>query len=219
MNTAVPVRGIRRFELLTASPEASVEFHAALHDWVLLSRDGGVQSCWVGDRLAATIRFPEHGESLGWRVIFGTGPQAEEPSASQHPSAVVEPGRVAHGPWAPAPRSGEPCWAELAAASADERWTSAVGWEMAEGAYTLEGRAVSGRRPVPETSPEAGEWTCCLATDDLSRTLDRVRDLGGTVLGEDPTNPLGRAVTVADPDGARYALVEQPGGWGGALAT
>ncbi|TQM78103.1 hypothetical protein FHX81_0352 [Saccharothrix saharensis] len=205
-----PARGVRRVELSTTNPEPIAEFYAHLLGWVIIAEPDGSFTGWVGDRLATHVR---PGGS-GWRVVFA-GPRARD----LEPGAAVDTGRVLHGPWAPQPRPGEPCWVELMAdPAADDRWAAALGWQVRDpGAeFTLyDAGADDDRRPVAGRLTAPGGWTCYFAVPDLAHAIAETTDMGGTVLIGPRDVPTGAVAAVADPAGSVFALLENPVGWGG----
>ncbi|MFB7596211.1 VOC family protein [Streptomyces sp. NPDC056160] len=73
----------------------------------------------------------------------------------------------------------------------------------------LDGRPVAGILGVgPALRHDGGShWTTYFAVDDVDAALERVIGLGGRVLAPARETAHGRAATVADPEGARFALV------------
>ncbi|MEV8442581.1 VOC family protein [Actinosynnema sp. NPDC051121] len=206
-----PARGVRRVELATTRPEPTAEFYAHLLGWVIIAEPDGAFTGWVGDRLALHVRPGDP----AWRIVFA----GAEPR-DLGPGAAVHPGRVLHGPWAPPPRPGEPCWVELMAdAGADDHWAGALGWQVRDpGAdFTLYDAAVAGdHRPVAGRLTAPGGWTCYFSVPDLADAVAEATDMGGTVLIGPRDVPTGTVAAVADPDGSVFALLENPAGWGGA---
>ncbi|WP_367128223.1 VOC family protein [Saccharothrix sp. HUAS TT1] len=205
-----PARGVRRVELGAAHPEPVAGFYAELLGWVIIAEPDGSFTGWVGDRLATHVR---PGAS-GWRVVFaGSGPRELD-------GAAVDRGRVLHGPWAPPPRPGEPCWVELAAGpDSDDHWAGELGWQVRDpGAKsTLYDVAVADdRRPVAGRVTADGGWSCHFAVPDATRAAADAVALGGTVAAGPERTPAGVVVTVADPAGNTAVLLEDPPGWGGA---
>ncbi|SHF67107.1 VOC family protein [Streptoalloteichus hindustanus] len=240
MTAEAPVRGLRRIDLLTDDPADAARFWSDLLGWVVLSPVGPEVACWVGERQVATCRRPDEGEQPGWHVVFGSGggPRRQRRSLAGPVGVVADydSGRVQHGPWAPAPRTGEPCWVELRVArggpdahASDGFWAGALGWEVQAGGadgslepyavYRLGERAVTGRM-VPE--PQQRElldsgWMCYFSVADAGAAAHRCAELGGQVVVAPVTAPIGRVCVVADPDGAVCTLLERPPGWGGTL--
>lgn len=233
-----PVRGLRRIELRTSDPVSSAEHYRKLFGWIVMPADDGTLRCWVGDRLAALVRKPTSWESSGWHVVFGGRPTALLSDAAGV-TATLDPGRVRHGPWAPPPRHGEPCWVELMSAeSTDDYWTKELDWSTRAATpgdeakpfalYTVEGgedsvggeRAIAGRLLV-DAATAAGvgtSWMCYLATSDVESVAMTSANNGGTVLIEPREVETGLLAAVADPFGTVCTLLQDPIGWGGAWA-
>ncbi|WP_189223635.1 VOC family protein [Saccharothrix coeruleofusca] len=224
--TPVPAaRGLRRLERGTAEPEQIADFYARWLGWAVIAEPDGTFTGWVGDRLAARVRPGRE----GWQVVF-TGSPARELRAG----ALVDTGRALHGPWAPPPRQGEPCWVELVdPADPDEYWTGELGWAArtpGEGFTLLDvaggdaagGPAEGGSRPVAGRLRGTGElppgWLCYFAVPDLAGALTAAGRLGATVVAPARQVPTGLVAAVADPAGAVCALLQDPPAWGGALA-
>jgi predicted enzyme related to lactoylglutathione lyase len=208
--------GLRRLELSVAEPEKTVDFFAAVLGWAVIAEPGGSFTGWVGDRLAAQVVAGQE----GWRVFFG-GDEPRELTAD----SSVDTGRVLHGPWAPAPRHGEPCWVELMAeVPDDEFWVGELGWQIRPGTddfvlYTSsrhgDPRPVAGR--LRTARPQG--WQTYFAVDDVARACARVSELDGRVLLEPTTVPTGLVASVEGPHGGACVLLENPGGWGGNWAS
>jgi predicted enzyme related to lactoylglutathione lyase len=100
------------------------------------------------------------------------------------------------------------------------------GWRPSDpgGGYTtlqLDGLDVAGMFQLPEAAREAGaasRWLVYLATDDISRQLNKVRPAGGTILSPAFDIPdAGRMAMVADATGAELGLWEAWGHPGAAV--
>lgn len=189
-----------------------MDFFAGVLGWTVIAEPGGSFSGWVGDRLAAQVVAGDR----GWHVFFGgDGPRGLTDDSS------VDSGRVLHGPWAPPPRHGEPCWVELMAeVPDDEFWTGELGWEtkpavedfvLFTSARHGEPRAVAGRL----TTSRAQGWQTYFAVDDVAAACARVSGLDGRVLVEPTTVPTGLVASVEGPRGGSCVLLEAPAGWGG----
>lgn len=220
MSPHTAVRGLRRTELITPDPEASVRFHRALLDWTVLSSDSGFD-CWLGERQCAAVRTPRSGEQAGWRLVFAGSAQGSVLTGPDDTSAVMAKGRAQHGPWAPHPRRGEPCWIELFtedAARSDTFWTDTLSWtceDASDGAtYVSDGKPVAERAPHNRIGDRCG-WLCYFTVDSIEQAADRVHELGGTLLERLDHPGLGEALVIADPDGAVSALTSKTEAWGG----
>jgi uncharacterized protein len=208
--------GLRRLELSVAEPELSVDFFADVLGWTVIAEPGGSFTGWVGDRLAAQVGAGEQ----GWRVVFGgDGPRELKGNSA------VDGGRVLHGPWAPPPRHGEPCWVQLMTSGPDEDdayWTRELGWETADGERGL-GLYASARqgdpRPVAGTvQSRAGaesSWGVYFAVDDIGAACARVSELDGRVSSGPGSSPIGVTASIEGPHGGSCTLLEKPAGWGG----
>jgi len=215
--SASPARGVRRVELTTADPEPIADFYAHLLGWVVLAEPDGGFSGWVGDRLALRVR--RGGD--GFLVVFA-GARRD----GLRDGAAVDRGRVLHGPWAPRPRPGEPCWVEFAGAADDAYWTGELGWRArtpdepftvydTPAAHDPAGRrAVAGRRAA-----DRQRWLCHFAVPDTARTAALAEQAGGRVLDPPTRTPTGLAASIADPAGAVFAVLQDPPGWGGTWST
>lgn len=196
--------GLRRLELSVAEPEVSVDFFAGVLGWTVIAEPGGSFTGWVGDRLAAQVVAGQE----GWRVVFGGGEPRELRAGSS-----VDGGRVLHGPWAPPPRHGEPCWVELVTSSPDY-WSRELGWAAAGDLFT----SARDGDPRPVAACCAGaesRWVVYLAVDDLDAACARVSELDGRVLVGPRISPVGRSASIEGPHGGRCVLLEKPAGWGG----
>ncbi|MFI6102236.1 VOC family protein [Lentzea sp. NPDC051213] len=199
-----------------AEPELSVDFFAGVLGWAVIPEPDGSFTGWVGDRLAAHVVAGEQ----GWRVFFG----GDEPRELAGNSSV-DTGRVLHGPWAPAPRAGEPCWVELMTGAPDDAyWAGELGWAIEPGTEDFvlftssrhgDPRPVAGRL----TTTRGDGWTVYFAVDDLEAACARVSELDGRVLLEPTTVPTGRIASIAGPRGGECVLLERPAGWGGTWAA
>ncbi|NKE59314.1 hypothetical protein FXN61_21860 [Lentzea sp. PSKA42] len=208
--------GLRRLELSVAEPELSVDFFAGVLGWTVIAEPGGSFTGWVGDRLATHVVAGEE----GWRIFFG----GDEPRELKE-NSFVDGGRVLHGPWAPPPRHGEPCWVEFMSGEPDdEYWTRELGWETRPGTeeFVLFTSARHGDpRPVAgrlKTTRSPG-WQTYFAIDDVAAACAKVSELDGRVLLEPTTVPTGLIASVEGPHGGACVLLEQPKGWGGTWSS
>src|SRR5262249_42608973 len=149
---------------------------------------------------------------------------------------TLDPGRVRHGPWAPPPRHGEPCWVELMTAdTTEDYWAEHLGWTTRSAGEGTDiehfalfdapddtgARPIAGRVIVDEaTAADVGtSWMCYLAATDIKLVTDTAAEHGGTVLIDPRDVPTGVMAAVADPFGTVCTLLEDPIGWGGAWAA
>ncbi|MDR7303490.1 VOC family protein [Haloactinomyces albus] len=221
MSPHTAVRGLRRTELITPDPETSVRFHRALLGWTVLYSDSGFD-CWTGERHCAAVRTPLTGEQAGWRLVFAGATQDNgvltDPGEAV---AVLAKGRAQHGPWAPHPRRGEPCWIELCtddAAQSDVFWTDTLSWtseDASDGAtYAAEGRPIAARASAARIGDRCG-WLCYFTVDSLERAAEQVQELGGTLLERLEHPGVGETLVIADTSGAVSALTGKTETWGG----
>lgn len=214
------VRGLRRAELITTSPETSVRFHRSLLDWLVLPA-GEDFDCWVGERRCATIRTPQAGERPGWRLVFAGAAQDSFLAGPDETCAGMAKGRAQHGPWAPKPRRGEPCWIELFTddeTRADTFWTETLSWSVAQHpgrtTYSVQGRPVAERVARGQAGDHSG-WLCYFIVEDLERAAEQVRELGGELLERAEHPVVGESLLIADAHGAVCALTGKTESWGG----
>lgn len=202
------VRGLRRVDLLCLDPMAAAVFYRAVLDWSPVPVEAGFD-CWVGNRRCATIRKPRAGESSGFRPVFAGAPMDCTLTGPDDAVAQVTRGRAQHGPWAPDPRPGEPCWIELATTSpmrADAFWSDTLGWQVSTGQpveYLTSGRAIANR--TAENLPAGPGWLCYVSLPDLAGITRLATKHGGRA--EHIEHPrLTETVLLTDPDGATIGL-------------
>ncbi|PSL57644.1 hypothetical protein B0I31_102623 [Saccharothrix carnea] len=209
-----PARGVRRVELSTSDPEPIAEFYAHLLGWVIIAEPDGSFTGWVGDRLATRV----HPGDPGWRIVFA-GPEPRD----LDPTAAIDTGRVLHGPWAPRPRPGEPCWVELMTTTpADDYWAGELGWHVRDpdADFTLYDATIAGdRRPVAGRLTATGGWTCYFSVPNATTAAADATTMGATILIPPKEVPTGTVTAIADPAGTVFALLENPTGWGGTWSS
>ncbi|MBA8924711.1 hypothetical protein BC739_001908 [Kutzneria viridogrisea] len=229
---------MRRIELRATDPASAAEHYRQLFGWIVMTAEDGTLRCWVGDRLAVLVRPPTSWETTGWHAVFGGRPSAllTDPAGI---SATLDPGRVRHGPFAPPPRHGEPCWIELMTATAtDDYWNRELGWAtraagqardikpfalhtVASDEDTPGERAIAGRLLI-DAATAAGvgtTWMTYFAVSDIEAATDAAVLAGGTVLIEPREVETGLLAAIADPFGTVSTLLQDPIGWGGAWAS
>ncbi len=214
MPSHLTARGLRRAELITTEFDTAVRFHERLFDWTVLQTESGVD-CWVGERRGARIRPASSGERTGWRLVFAGADQNVTLTGPDDTMAAMARGRAQHGPWAPDPRDGEPCWLDLAVQEverADSFWAETLDWRVEHDTYTVGGRAVARRVPSGEATTAPG-WVCYVGVGDLDATVARVQELGGRALEKLEHPVLGHAVLIADPTGAVLGLTATTKTW------
>lgn len=76
----------------------------------------------------------------------------------------------------------------------------------------IDGRPVAGIHGVGTSLPRdrGPHWVTYFEVADTDEALARVVDLGGHVLKPAHDSAHGRVATVADPEGARFALIQDP---------
>ena len=174
----------------------------------MIAEPGGSFSGWVGDRLAVQVVAGV----ADWRVVFGgDGPRGLGLNSS------VDSGRVLHGPWAPPPRHGEPCWVELVSSASEVGcWARELGWEAAAGGVFTSSRHGEPRPVAGSSSDGSAEgWGVFFAVDDVEAACARVSELDGEVISGPSLSPLGVVASVSGPKGGVCSLLERPAGWGG----
>lgn len=77
---------------------------------------------------------------------------------------------------------------------------------------SVEGRPVAGIHGVGNGLPRdrGPHWTTYFTVADVDDTVDHVLHLGGQVLERPHDSARGRVATVADPEGARFSLLQGP---------
>ena len=189
-----------------------MDFFAGVLGWTVIAEPGGSFSGFVGDRLAVRVVAGD----AGWRVFFG-GDEARELRCG----SSVDSGRVLHGPWAPPPRHGEPCWVELVSSSPEDGyWATELGWESrpgGEGVVLFTSSRHGGPRSVAGRVAGSGAqgWRLYFAVDDVVAACARVSESGGRVLSGPATVPVGVVASVEGSHGGSCVLLEKPAGWGG----
>ncbi|WP_017975802.1 VOC family protein [Actinopolyspora halophila] len=214
------VYGLRRAELRTPDPDATTHFYRKLLDWTVLRSEEGFD-CWVGERRCARVRPDNAAHPPQWRLVFAGAPENGELAGPEDTFASMVKGRAQHGPWAPRPRRGEPCWIELHTAladSADRFWSESLTWSVREDApkatYTVRDSAIAARTSPRESDGSVG-WLCYFNVGELDGAAERVNELGGSVLERSRHDVLGETLLIADFDGVVSALVAEPSRWGG----
>ncbi|WP_246868531.1 VOC family protein [Saccharopolyspora sp. ASAGF58] len=199
------VRGLRRADLISQDPIASAVFYRALLDWTPAPTGAGFD-CWVGNRRCAAMRTPRGGERPGWRLVFAGMTQDGSLTGPDDAVALVVKGRAQHGPWAPGPRPGEPCWVELSTQAlerADTFWADILGWSVLADQYLV------GERPLASRTtrqPAGWGWLCYFAVKDVEAISSRAPKLGGKTIDRSDHPVLGTTAVVADPTGAAIGL-------------
>lgn len=119
---------------------------------------------------------------------------------------------------------GAPAWFECMSGDtlvAEQFYRDAFGWEMAvmpgsgdAGFWYATDRAgadaAAGLCDASSYLPrgEGGYWRMYIAVEDVDATLERVRELGGSVLDGPMDSPFGHLATVADTEGASFQVIQ-----------
>ncbi|MFR9728122.1 VOC family protein [Saccharopolyspora sp. MS10] len=209
-------RGLRRAELITTDPEGAALFHQNLLGWRIWGTAAAGFECWVGERHCASLRPATHGARTGWRLVFAGARHEGDLVGPDEITARMVTGRAQHGPWAPGPRRGEPCWVDLrtgAAQRSDAFWPSTLGWTIEGDRYLTGGRPLLSRCGQP--MGRRWDWVCHYATEDVDLAADRAVACGGRIVDGLDHPVLGEVVVIADPQGAVYGLAADTGRWGG----
>ncbi|WP_395573474.1 VOC family protein [Streptomyces sp. BK79] len=116
---------------------------------------------------------------------------------------------------------GTPVWNELMTyetASVAKFYETVFGFELVPEVSAdldhvtlrLDGRPVAGVHGVGSALPRdrGPHWVTYFDVADADEALERVTELGGHVLEQPHGTPRGRVATVADPEGARFSLLQ-----------
>jgi uncharacterized protein len=176
------------------------------------------------DAAATSAAVTEHG---GQVIVPPMGVMALGTMA-----VVTDPGQAAIGIWQPGEHRGfeliaepdAPAWFELHTRDYDASvgfYRSVFGWDTHVAAdspefrYTTLGRDEGQLAGIMDASAllpadQPAQWSVYFNVVDADATLDRVVQLGGSVLAPAEDTPYGRLATAADRTGARFRL--QAGG-------
>lgn len=117
---------------------------------------------------------------------------------------------------------GSLIWTEQMSRSSQENldfYSAVFGWEfhdMSTGdgryaSFVSESRDIGGVGEYGADGPELpAQWWVYLAVDDTDASVDQVVKLGGSVIRPPEDSPYGRIATVADNQGASFALMAAP---------
>ena len=112
------------------------------------------------------------------------------------------------------------CWNELDTrdtTAASAFYEAVFGWksEAMEGPmeyfeWKLDGETVGGMMPMPAEMPAAVPpfWLVYFAVENCDGTLEKLAELGGTVMAGPMDIPAGRFAVVMDPAGAAFAVMQ-----------
>ena len=121
-------------------------------------------------------------------------------------------------------KHGSFCWFELMTtdvAGAKEFYKKLFGWEMKDQpmdkmTYTVvsaNGDEVAGIMTMPEDSKDMPPvWGIYITVNNIDETVNKAKDLGGTILVEPRDIPnVGKFAVIQDPQGAWFAPIEYKG--------
>jgi hypothetical protein len=124
---------------------------------------------------------------------------------------------------------GTVVWSELGTRDPDRAtafydallgWTTVTMPEMDYRTLNVSGRAVAGVMTMGEGYPPdlPTHWLTYFAVEDTSATVDRCRELGGSVMNGPMDTPIGPIAVLADPTGAVFAVgafreIDDPNDW------
>ncbi|TIC87427.1 VOC family protein [Nocardioides sp. GY 10113] len=144
---------------------------------------------------------------------------------------VTDASGLAHGGWQPAPFSGfqsvdgagDPVWFETYSkdfATTRTFLQEVFGWETVMAGDTDEFRYATNGEPESATAglmDASGwgddfvpTWTTYIKVADMAATLEKVADLGGSVLQGPDDTPYGVLATIADPNGQSLKVIVPP---------
>lgn len=115
-------------------------------------------------------------------------------------------------------------WAELTTDAQEEAsnfYRAVFGWESETSSaggmdyteFKLGDESVAGMMPRPPMLPEEvpSYWGVYFASDDCDATVEKVKELGGSVMVPPMDIPPGRFAVVADPAGASFSIMTAKG--------
>lgn len=116
--------------------------------------------------------------------------------------------------------SGSLAWNELQSRdpeAAKAFYSAAFGWEpvthsegpMPYTEFKVAGDSIAGMMPMPPMIPREvpPHWLVYFAVDDTDATVEKAKDLGGSVRMPPMDVPVGRFSVLADPQGATFAVI------------
>ncbi|MDB5725735.1 MAG: hypothetical protein JWQ16_2489 [Novosphingobium sp.] len=120
---------------------------------------------------------------------------------------------------------GTPIWYELMTTDADgaqEFYADVVGWSIAPsgmegtGDYRIlnapDGQGLGGLMTRPDGAPMKPGWFSYIGVQDVDRTAEKIRSLGGSVhVGPQNIPGVGRFAMVADPQGLAFYIMRGDG--------
>jgi uncharacterized protein len=222
-------------DLVTARPREAASFYGSLLGWTFgTADDGAVKYLMASVRglNVASVGEPAGPAAPGWtahivvddidaaleRVRSGGGTVLFGPidiNGDVRMAAVLDPAGVRLGLFQAQGHFGaevvdEPgaaCWYELRTASADtvsSFYCSVFGYPPGNGLLRAEGR------PVAEivASQDIPGWLVHFGVEDVDTATTLAVSLGGDILAGPVDTPRGRRAVLADPHGARFAVVK-----------
>lgn len=118
---------------------------------------------------------------------------------------------------------GTPCWFETLTtdyAADREFYQEAFGWDLhnmddSDGRYATHGKdddAVAGICDAKDFMAPGypPHWRTYFRVEDTDRAIERIKELGGSVLDGPMDSPFGRLATVTDPQGASFQIIQAP---------
>lgn len=121
------------------------------------------------------------------------------------------------------PKHGEICWRELTtkdSAAAKKFYKELFGWNFENSKLSpveypeiqFEGRAIGGIMQMTEDwgdPPPPSHWMNYIAVDDVTATIEKIRENGGGVCVQPFDAPnVGRISVVSDPSGATFSVIQ-----------
>jgi predicted enzyme related to lactoylglutathione lyase len=117
--------------------------------------------------------------------------------------------------------AGTFCWSELHTRGMDKAkgfYEQVFGWETATGdfggqqytEFKVDGKSIAGGMEIGEDMPAEipPHWIVYFATEDTDATVEKAKELGGSVWLDPMDSPAGRFAGVSDPQGARFSVIQ-----------
>lgn len=186
------------------------------------TRDAWIVSLAVSDVEAAAARARAEGATIyhepmtlpdGGRVAFVSDPTGVDVGLMEIAEGAVQ---TFDGD-----TPGSPAWAELWSDDyprARDFYTRVVGWElnddMVSDTFRYARHMIDGEPAIAladatlEESVDGGRWHVYFKVDDVDAALARAEAAGGKAVSGVDDTPFGRLVTVTDPTGAVFRLVQ-----------
>jgi uncharacterized protein len=222
-------------EVSSPDPVAAQAFYAELFGWTAGASPAGRTTFLLADRVVAGVR---PAEAAQWLTYFATDDLASTAdTVSAAGGAVLRPpagngtdgwaalfadpaGAVFAGwqreAFAGAQVNNEPaapCWSELSTPDLDRAGTfysRVFGWSDRPAEWQDDQRSSGGIAVAERPATDNPQWTTCFVVVDCAATAARAAELGGAVLAGPYPGAAGRVVQLADPQGARFAVIEPP---------